>query len=140
VDLPVPVPPTKITMPRLCMPQVAQDRGQLQLFDGGDAGLDATQDHAGLVALHEGADAEAPGAAGVDRELALVGLSNSLQLLGRHQILDRLLGLLGGQRLGADGSDDAVDLDARRSAGGDEQVRAPSSFIMLSRFLRSIVI
>jgi hypothetical protein len=69
------------------------------------------------IALHEGADAKAPGAAGVDRELALVGLLELLALLGSfmRSWTAAFLRLLRRQRLSADGSDHAVDLDARRS-------------------------
>src|SRR5690606_7729685 len=103
--------------------QRLDDRRQVQLFDGGDARLDATQHHADLVALVEAADAEAADAGDADREVALVGLFELLALRGVHHVQHKIARLLRRQRILGDRRQLAVHLHRGRDAGRDEQVR-----------------
>jgi len=95
---------------------------ELQLFNRRDIGLDTAQDHAGRVALDEGADAKAADVAGADRELAFARFVELEPLLVVHHPGDQLRGLRVRQGPIADRVDHAIDLDAGRPAGRNKQV------------------
>ncbi len=97
---------------------------QFEFLEGRDLGVDGTQHRAGEALLNEGADAEAPDSGRRNGEIAFLGGVEFLGLPvvhdGAHQA-GALLRAQGAVRLRPDF---AVDLDRRRKAGGDEQVRA----------------
>ena len=109
--------------PALGHGQFLQNGRQAQFLDGGDDGFDFTQHHAGVVALAKGADAETANAGGGDREVALIVAFELFPLRRSHhadhdlQRLRRCQGRLGHRR------NLAVDLQARRHARGNKQVR-----------------
>ena len=74
VDLPVPVPPTKITMPRLIIPSRAALTGRWSSSRVGMRDSIRRRTMPALIALHEGADTETPYPLEIDGELALVGV------------------------------------------------------------------
>ena len=89
----------------------------------GNLGVDQADDAADRALLHERAHAEAADARRRDREVAFLGGVEFLGLPVVHDRAHERRGLLGGQRALALRADLAVDLDGRREAGGDEEVR-----------------
>src|SRR5476651_2224464 len=102
---------------------VLQHHGQLKLFERGDLRIDEPDNAAGRALLHEGADAETADAGRGDREIALLGGIEFLRLPIVHDRAHERRGLLGRQGALALRADLAVDLDSRREARRDEQVR-----------------
>src|SRR5579883_993860 len=103
--------------------QLLDDRQQVQFLDRRNLGFDPPKHHAHAIALVEAGDAEAADARDADRELAFVGLLELLALRRRHYVQHHVAGFLRRQWRLRDRHDAAVDLDRRRDAGRDEQVR-----------------
>ena len=102
---------------------VLQHRRQVEFLEGRDLGVDEADDAAGCALLHEGADAKAADALRRDREVALLGGIKFLGLAIVHDGAHQGRGLLDRERALALRPDLTVDLDGRRKARRDEQVR-----------------
>ena len=104
--------------------EVLEHRGQLELLEGRDLGVDRAQHDADPVLLHERIDAEAADPAGADGEVhLLVGLELG-GLLVVHQRARELDRMLTRERRVRDRQHLPVDLEGGRELGGQEQVRA----------------
>jgi hypothetical protein len=124
VVLPVPVPPTKITSPRLDMVMSFSTGGRPRDSKVGIFMRDGPQHQPDLPLLDEGVGPEAPDARRRDGEVALFGGFELLGLTIAHDHPGQLRGVGVGELLVGLGNDLAVDLDGRRKVGGDEKVRA----------------
>ena len=112
---------------------VAQLGRQIELFEGGDLGVDGAHDHPGVALMHEGADPVAAGHrlattqadfADGDGEVALVRRVELARLLIVHDRAHDQVGLLRGQGGLGNGADLAVDLHRGRKLRRDEHVRS----------------
>src|ERR1700730_15321303 len=108
--------------PALAEHDLLEDRGQLELLEGRDLGVDQPDDAADRRLLHEGAHAEAPDARRGDCEVAFLGGVEFRGLPVLHDGAHQRRGLLDGERALALRPDFAVDLDRRRETRGNEQV------------------
>ena len=121
--MPEPVPPTKITRPRLVIATSFSTGGRPRSSNFGIVVVMVRSTMPTRCLLHEGVDAEAADARRADREVALLGGLELRRLLVVHDAQRASsCGVLRRQRLVGHRRHLAVDLDRGRKAGGDEQV------------------